>query len=171
MPIEIRPSSIQGVGVFATGAIAAGQVVHRIDDSRVVDDAHPLRPELGENPIHRDWLPDGTTVLMLAPAGRINHSCSPNVYVYSAQCVRFVLAMRDIDADQELLFDYSIGSIDGDVWDCECGAANCRGRHKCDFFHLPVQRQLDYLPYLDPWFAEVHSDRILSLLEAGARQR
>jgi uncharacterized protein len=165
MLIEVRSSQIQGVGVFATGLIATGDVVHRIDDSRVVDEAHPLKPELGEDPIHRDWLPDGTTVLMQGAAGRINHSCAPNVYICSARRVRFILAMRPINVGEELFFDYSIGAVNGDVWDCECGALNCRGRHKCDFFHLPPQRQLEYLPYLDPWFAAVHSDRILRLLD------
>lgn len=171
MPIEIRQSPIQGVGVFATSPIAVGDVVHRIDDSRVIDDDHPLKPELGEDPIYRDWLPDGTTVLMQAPAGRINHSCSPNVYVYAVCRVRSILAMRQVGAGEELLFDYSIGAVNGDVWDCKCGAPNCRGRHKCDFFCLPPQRQLEYLPYLDPWFAEVHSDRILRLLEAMLADR
>ena len=131
----------------------------------MVDDDHPLVPELGEDPVHRDWLPDGTTVLMQAPAGRINHSCSPNVYVYSIRRVRFILAMRQIEVDEELFFDYSISFVNDDVWDCKCGVANCRGRHKCDFFYLPQQRQLEYLPYLDPWFAEIHSDRILELID------
>ena len=162
--IEIRPSTIHGVGVFAIDAISCGEVLHQIDDSRVVDDEHPLRPEIGENPVHRDWLPDGTTVLMKEPAGRFNHSCSPNVYVYSVNRIRYILAMHDIADGEELLFDYSIGSVDGDVWGCRCGAANCRGRHKCDFFFLPVDRQLQYLPFLDPWFADVHRVRIQQML-------
>ena len=77
--------------------------------------------------------------------------------------------MRDIAAGEELLFDYAIGTVDGDVWDCGCGSPRCRGRHKCDFFYLPDSRQLDYLPYLDPWFSEVHADRILQLLERSIR--
>ncbi len=162
--IEVRVSSIHGVGVFATQAINCGDVLHQIDDSRVVDDEHPLMREDGEDPVHRDWLPDGTTVLMQEPAGRFNHSCSPNVYVYSVNRIRYILAMRDTREGEELLFDYSIGSVDGDVWDCRCGAANCRGRHKCDFFLLPVERQLQYLPFLDPWFVDVNRARIEQML-------
>ena len=162
--IEVRPSPIHGVGVFVNESIRCGEVLHRIDDSRVVDDEHPLRPESGEDPVHCDWLPDGTTVLMQEPARCLNHSCSPNVYVYSVNRIRYILAMRDIEESEELLFDYSIGFIDGDVLHCRCGAANCRGQHESDFFCLPADRQLQYLPFLDPWFVEVHLDRIHQML-------
>lgn len=163
--MEVRRSRIQGQGVFALRSIARGEVIHRIDDSRLVDDEHPIRSDLGENAEHRDWLPDGTTVLMQAPASYINHSCDPNVFVYSVDRRRFILAVRDIAAGEELLFDYAINGIDGDVWECRCGAPDCRGRHRCDFFSLPTPTQLEYLPFLDPWFAEVHRERILQLLE------
>jgi SET domain-containing protein len=162
--LEIRRSLIEGEGVFALLPIVRGEVIHRLDDSRVVDDAHPLRQDLSEDPRHRDWLPDGTTVLMQSPAGYINHSCHPNVFVYSVERQRFILSMRDITAGEELTFDYSINAVDGAVWDCQCGAPSCRGRHKCDFFALPEPRQLEYLPFLDPWFAQIHRDRVLELL-------
>ena len=162
--IEVRESTIHGQGAFATRAIAVGEIVHAIDDSRVVDREQPIREDLGEDPEHRDYLPDGTTVLMRKPAGYVNHSCAPNVYVYSVRRRRFILAMRDIATDEELLFDYSINAIDGDVWVCQCKEPICRGRHRCDFFALPSRRQLEYLPFLDPWFAEVHAERVLGLL-------
>jgi len=166
--VTVGESSIQGQGVFAARPLARGEVVLRIDDSRVVDEDRPLREELGENPDHCDYLPDGTTVLMEEPERYINHSCEPNVFVYSAGKERYLLAMRDVGRGEELLYDYAINAVDGDVWQCECGAANCRGRHKCDFFALPRKRQLEYLPYLDPWFARVHRGRIRVLLEEGS---
>ena len=134
MKIEIRKSSIQGDGVFATDRISRGEVILSLDDSRIVDGQHPVREDLGENPEHCDYLPDGTTVLMQGPGGYLNHSCSPNVFTYSADRKRFILAMRDVAQGEELLFDYSINAINGDVWTCNCGATGCRGRHKCDFF-------------------------------------
>ncbi len=163
--IEVRKSNIEGVGVFATRSISEGEVIHRIDDSRVVDEAHPIRPDLEEDEKHCDYLPNGMVVLMQSPAGRFNHSCSPNIYHYSVNRQRFILAMRDIDEGEELHNDYSIDAIGGAVWTCRCGAANCRGTHQCDFFALSEERQLQYLPYLDPWFVEVHEDRICNLLK------
>jgi len=168
MNVEVRQSGIHGKGVFATEPLARGSVVLRIDDSRVVDDTHPLREGLGENPDHCDYLPDGTTVLMQAPERYINHSCDPNALVCSVDRARFVLAARKISAGEEIVYDYAVNAADGDVWTCRCGAANCRGRHKCDFFALSDATQLRRLPLLDPWFAEVHKDRILDLLERNA---
>ena len=163
--LVVKESPLHGQGVFSTAPIGRGEVIHEIDDTRVVDDEHPLRSELGEEPVHRDWLPDGTTVLMQKPAGFFNHSCEPNVFVYSVDKQRFILGLHDIERGEELFFDYSINAIDGDIWECKCGASNCRRRHKCDYFHLPESRQREYLPYLDPWFAAVHRSRIRERLE------
>jgi SET domain-containing protein len=162
--VAISPSHIQGNGLFALEDIPRGAVILPLDDSRVIDVERPLRPEFGERAIHRDFLPDGTVVLMQEPERFINHCCEPNAYVYSANRQRYVLAMRDIHAGGEILVDYSLNAVDGDDWECRCGAATCRGFHKCDFFALPPALQLANLPYLDPWFATVHSDRIGALL-------
>ena len=170
MKIETRQSSIHGTGVFATEGIRQAEIVLAIDDSRIVDDTHPVRFDLGEDGDHCDWLPDGTTVLMQEPERYINHSCAPNVFVYSVRRRRFVLAERDIPAGDEIVYDYAINSADGDILVCRCGAPTCRGRHKCAFFALPEQTQLEYLPFLDPWFVEVYTDRILDLLERNAEQ-
>ena len=166
--IAVRPSAIHGLGVSALEAIAAGEVILALDDSRVIDHARPLKPDVGESMQHADYLPDGTVVLMQEPERYINHCCSPNCYFYSANRARFVLAIRDIAAGEQILADYSINAVDGNEWECHCGAPGCRGRHRCDFFALPVARQLEYLPYLDPWFAAVHADRIQLLLASAA---
>jgi SET domain-containing protein len=162
--LTVAASPIQGLGVFAAEAINRGTVILHVDDSRIVDDDYPLRPEDGESAIHRDYLPDGTVTLMRSPERHVNHSCEPNSYIYSANRKRFLLAMRDIAADEEIFMDYALNAVDGDEWECRCNARTCRGYHKCDFFTLPPAVQREYLPYLDPWFAEVHSARIQRLL-------
>ena len=159
-PLFVSDSPIQGSGVFATQAFRTGSVVLRLDDSRVVDRDHPLRPEDDELMHHQDFLPDGTVVLMQSPERYINHSCNPNCYVYSANRERHLLAKREILAGEEILIDYALNAVDGDLWECHCGGPNCRGLHKCDFFCLPVEIQRANLPFLDPWFASVHASRI-----------
>ena len=74
--VEARESAIDGLGVFAVTPFSAGQAVLAIDDSRAVDEAHPLRP--GEEARHCDYLAAGKVVLMLYPERHINHSCDPN---------------------------------------------------------------------------------------------
>ena len=164
MKVETRQSKIHGTGVFAKEQIPLGEVVLQIDDSWVIDDSPPVRERLDKDSDHYDYLPDGTTILMQEPERYINHSCDPNLFVYSVDKTRFLLAMCDIAKGEEIIYDYSINAVDGDIWDCRCGSTNCRGRHKCDFFDLSTDKQLQYLPFLDPWFAEVHKDRILALL-------
>lgn len=167
MKVTTAPSAIHGTGGFAIEAIPRGDVVLVMDDSQVLDDESPSGEDIGENAVHMDWLPDGTAVIQAEPERFINHSCDPNVFVYSVNRVRFVVAVRDIPAGSEVCYDYSINAIGGDVWTCHCGADSCRGRHECDFFSLPTTRQLEYLPILDPWFARTHEDRILALLNKG----
>ena len=162
--VAVLSSAIQGCGVFAVKAFRRGTVVLRIDDSRVVDSDHPLRIADGESPDHRDFLPDGTVVLMQSPECYVNHSCHPNCYVYSACRERFILTKCDVAAGEELLVDYAVNAVGGEYWYCRCGAVQCRGYHRCDFFALPVQVQREYLPYLDPWFAATHAFRIQQLL-------
>jgi uncharacterized protein len=162
--LVVAASPIQGQGVFAIDAIDRGTVILSLDDSRVVDVAHPLRPEDGESSIHCDYLPDGTVTLMRSPECYINHCCEPNSYIYSAGRERFLLAMRAIAAGKEILMDYALNAVDGDKWGCRCGVAHCRGYHKCDFFTLSPQLQREYLPWLDPWFAQIHAARIQQLL-------
>jgi len=164
--VEVRESNISGKGVFARGPISISDVILRMDDSRVVTPENPINPDLGEESKHCDYLPDGTTVLMPPPECYINHSCSPNVYVFSVGSDRYVLPVRDIEKDEEITYDYSINALDGDVWACTCGSSNCRGEHKCDFFHLPREIQIAYLPYIDPSFLEYHKERFSLLLNS-----
>lgn len=165
--VEVRESTISGKGVFATVLIANSEIILKIDDSRVVTAEDPVNPDLGEDPEHCDYLPDGSTILMQAPERYINHSCSPNVYVFSVNSERFLLPIRAIAKDEEIVYDYSINAIGGDVWKCDCGSDNCRGEHKCDFFYLPRETQIAYLPYIDPWFFESHKDRFSLLLNSS----
>jgi hypothetical protein len=166
MKIETKDSLISGTGVFTTQPVRRGEVVLVIDDSRIVDADNPLRE--GEKKYHCDWLPDGKTVLMQPPECYINHSCEPNVFVYSVNKQRFVLALTDLIQGEEVVYDYAINAADSSVWTCTCGSARCRGRHKSAFFELPESLQREYLPLLDPWFAQVHKDRIENLLRRSA---
>lgn len=160
----VLPSGIEGRGLFALYEVTCGSVLLRIDDSRVVNVDRPLRPDDGESSTHRDFLPDGTVVLMQSPEKYVNHSCNPNCYIYSTRRERYLLAKRHITAGEELLIDYAVNAIGGEHWNCHCGAVQCRSGHRCDFFALPAQVQLEYLPYLDPWFATVHAQQIQKLL-------
>ena len=60
-------SSIHGTGVFAADHLMPGEIVLKIDDSRVSTDTDPLDTEQGEQEHHCDYLADGKVVRLQPP--------------------------------------------------------------------------------------------------------
>ena len=168
MNVRVGPSGIQGLGVFAVKPFQTGDTILAIDDSRIVDEAHPLAA--GEDPRHCDYLAAGRTVLMQPPERHINHSCDPNTFVRTVDGRRLVIARRAIDAGEEITYDYCINSGGNTVWHCRCAAARCRRLIHSDFFRLPVSLQREYLPLLDDWFVSEHVAEIERLKSGTASQ-
>ena len=59
----------------------------------------------------------------------INHSCNPNCYVKAVVNSGFLIALRPIDKDEELSYDYSLTSTDTpEEWhlNCQCHKFYCR---------------------------------------------
>ena len=162
--VHLGESSIEGTGVFASVAIQKGEAVLRIDDSRVVDAANPLRPELGEYQRHCDYLADGQVVHMRLPERHINHCCDPNTFVRTINGARYVFALRDIGAGEEITFDYCINSGGDTIWQCNCGSPRCLKTIHSDFFHLPLERQIEYLPLLEDWYIAENREKVEALL-------
>lgn len=160
MPV-VRDSPIHGLGVFARRDYASGEVILWIDDSRVVDNDHPLLP--GELAHHCDYLEAGRVVLMQEPERHINSSCDPSAYVRTVSDKRCVVARRAIHSGDEITCDYIIDCHGGQVWQCHCGSSRCRGAIAASFFDLPPEWQREYLPLLNPWFVKEHDARIQQL--------
>jgi len=161
--VVVAASKIHGVGVFATRDFAEGEIILPIDDSRIVDEEHPLRSELGEHGYHCDYLAGGKTVLMRSPERHINSCCDPNTYVKTDDGVRYVIARRPVKSGEELTYDYIIDCHGGIIWQCNCGDSRCRQTIVSSFFELPVELQLEYLPLLNVWFIEEHRDKVEAL--------
>lgn len=162
--VYVSSSPLQGTGVFVEHDFSVGEVVLEIDDSHVVTDESKLTPEQHEFDL--DYLED-KTILMQAPEKYINHSCDPNVYVKTKDAIRQVLAMKDIPKGEEITYDYTINGDNEGTFICHCGSKNCRKIYQGDFFKLPKELQLHYLPYLDDWFVRKHNDKIEKLKESA----
>jgi hypothetical protein len=128
--LEIRASSIEGRGLFATAPIAAGAIVARLG-GRLVTRAELLELfAAAERDPARPYI-DCISVepgvdLVLPPNQPIhfcNHGCDPNVW----QADAFTLtARRAIREGDELTMDYGTQS-DGDFeMACHCGSPLCR---------------------------------------------
>ncbi len=159
--VVVKPSPIHGKGVFAAIDFEAGDVILERDDSRVVTDENPLRE--GEHPYHCDWLPDGRVIYAQEPERYTNHSCDPRAYVKETDDARYFVARSDISAGEEITCDYSIDNW-GDVWwSCDCGSARCRKTVHNDFFRLPLEIQIEYLPYLTQAYRERFREQVEEL--------
>jgi SET domain-containing protein len=161
--VIVAESKIHGLGVFATRDFVEGEIILPIDDSRIVDDEHPLRPELGERSYHCDYLAGGRTVLMRSPERHINSCCDPNTYVKTIGGVRHVVARKPIKSGEEITGDYIIDCHGGIVWQCSCSSPRCRRTIVSSFFELPMELQLEYLPLLNQWFVEEHHEKVEAL--------
>jgi len=122
-----RRSGISGWGVYAAQDIA--------EDTRIVEykgelisQAEGWRRESRYLPRKRIWLftIDGRRARDAAVGGNIaryiNHACHPNCYVDIVGHTIWILASRDIDAGEELTYDYNTDGIAG---------IPCRCRPRC----------------------------------------
>jgi SET domain-containing protein len=118
--VVIQRSAIHGRGVFATRRIEPGEVI--IDGCREVlsDEAVKALP-----PEERIFLSvmDGQHILMKPPARFVNHSCNPN----ARGTDRHDVAIRVIEAGEEVTVDYVAEQGAGLGLECNCQAPNCRG--------------------------------------------
>jgi SET domain-containing protein len=164
MKVYVDRSPIQGRGVFAAVDIARGEAILAIDDSRIVTPQRPLHPQAGEYDFYRSYLAERTVVLMQYPERHINHCCDPNSFIKTVIETRYVFALRDVAAGEEITYDYSINGSGAAVWKCSCGSAGCRHTIYSDFFRLPEALQMEYLPLLDDWFVRAYRLQVEALL-------
>ncbi len=132
-PYQIKGSDISGYGIFAMRAIVAGETVFKGEEraQRMVTKEHvrthwnaadqehfrhyayPLSDELfmiwHNDPA--EWAPE-------------NHSCEPNTAFSGLD----VVALRSIAKGEELTLDFAhLLGADNESFQCQCGAATCRG--------------------------------------------
>ena len=115
-----------GKGVYARTAIAEGTLLV-VWGGRVL-----TRREIDAGPASERRLTlqvDDDAYLVSeaeGPADWINHSCDPNAGLNGQISL---VAMRDIDAGEEICFDYAMSDAsDYDEFECGCRAPSCRGR-------------------------------------------
>jgi hypothetical protein len=160
--VEVKPSTIEGLGVFACRTFRGGERIRRVNVVREITPEAPIREDLGEKIDHCSY-PDGRTVLFGFPDRHVNHSCDPNAWEQYEGGASYLVAGRDIAAGEEITCDYNINIADGTSWPCRCGAARCRGEVAGDFFLLPKAWQREYRPFLADWFVRRHRERVAEL--------
>ena len=136
---EVRESRLHGLGVFATRPIARGarvieylgeRVSHAEADRRYGD------KDAGDNHTFL-FIVDARTVIDAGVDGNearyVNHSCEPNCESIIENRRVFIDAIRDVEAGEELTYDYQIQREPDDppdidaIFACRCGFQRCRG--------------------------------------------
>jgi len=125
---EVRESKIHGRGLFAIADIAKDEIV-AVKGGHIVDRKtlrEKVTPRLGPVEIQIDQ------DLFIAPVTEeeredsmlySNHSCNPNLGMRGEITL---VAMRDIQAGEELTHDWATTDDDDYLVECKCGTANCR---------------------------------------------
>ena len=128
MALIKRTSKIHSTGCYTTTAIKKGtRVVEYTGDILTVEQADEKYADADRTYLF--GLLDGKHVIDGKNiAAFINHSCAPNCEADEINGHVWISAIRDIEAGEELTYDYNLyDGDDDDVVPCRCGAENCRG--------------------------------------------
>ena len=129
-------SSRNGLGVFAKKKYIAGETILPVTGKLITcylddDIDEKTRDNTFRFDEERYVSPDGD-------AQYVNHSCEPNSKVVKKNRKLFIVAIRTIEKEEEIVFDYSTILAQNDIWNmkCNCGSDICRGTVK-RFMLLP----------------------------------
>ena len=125
--LVIRSSAIHAAGCYTMDPIRKGARVCEYTGPRMDKDVADLRYQdrfvtylfgFGEGNMVIDGF--GTAMFM-------NHCCEPNCETHEEEERVFVIALRDIAAGEELVYEYNLYDSDDATQDCYCGTKSCRG--------------------------------------------
>ena len=138
-------------GVFALERILKGELVSMWGGKIVQEDElDPSMPRFTQRVLQMD---EGLYLLTAEekePNDCFNHSCEPNLGFFGQIGL---VAMRDIDAGEQLTFDYAMS--DGgpyDEFECLCGSPHCRKTITGNDWKLPALWE-KYDGYFSPYLA------------------
>jgi uncharacterized protein len=138
-PFEVRRSSIQGLGAFATERIPAGTTIIEYAGQRLTPAESDARYPDDADERHHTFLfmIDDDVVIDASVNGNdarfINHSCDPNCDAVIEEGRIWIEALRDIEPGEELAYDYEYELAERHTparkrrYPCNCGAPTCRG--------------------------------------------
>ena len=136
--VEVRGSEIHGRGVYCVEPVEMGQYFIEYVGNRISKEESEKRAweqfekheKTGAAAVYifnltKKWDLDGN--VEWNPARLINHSCEPNSEAVQDGKRIYLQALRAIEVDEEITFDYG---FDVDCYEdhpCRCGSENCIG--------------------------------------------
>jgi uncharacterized protein len=140
-----------GDGVLTTRAFARGEtvMVGYVVGPLAANDSHAT--QVGRD----EWVRHGG----LGP--KVNHSCDPNCGVrLNAEHAFDFVARRDLEAGQEITFDYAMRNLTVDHFPlaCLCGSVGCRGT-VTGWKDLPALRKAAYGKLVAPYLLAIDAEQ------------
>jgi len=137
-----QESPIHGTGAFAKANIPAGTWVVEYTGEQINKDESLRRCVAGNEfifALNDEWDLDGSVPWNRARF--LNHSCEPNCEAERIGERIWIIAVRDIQAGEELTFNYGYSLVDYREHECRCGADGCVGFMVSPEFHEHVRWQ------------------------------
>ncbi|MBX3172083.1 MAG: SET domain-containing protein-lysine N-methyltransferase [Candidatus Eremiobacteraeota bacterium] len=126
--VRIGPSGWAGEGLFAAQPIPGGTRILQYRGEHISKEESARRRLAGNNYIfHLDYAHDIDGAALENTARYLNHSCSPNCRVELSGGQIWIVADRDLQAGEELSFNYGYDLSEYERFPCACGAPNCCG--------------------------------------------
>jgi uncharacterized protein len=127
MSLIVKSSALHGAGVYSTAPLKKG--------TRVLEYTGPRLTAKACEGMYADTevtylfaMDDGDTIIDgFGMAAFVNHACDPNCETDQIDDRIWIIALRDIEAGEELTYDYNL--FDGDPGEsapCYCGLKGCR---------------------------------------------
>ncbi len=126
--VHVGASPIDRQGLFAASAMPQGTRIVEYRGEKISKRESARRLANNNAYIFRlnyQYDIDGAT--QANPARYINHSCDPNCAVEHTSETIWIVALRDIQAGEELSFDYGYDAREYEKFPCHCGTEICCG--------------------------------------------
>jgi SET domain-containing protein len=124
----VGPSRIAGQGLFAAQDIQQGMKIIRYIGEKITHEESERRLAAGNAYIFgldERYALDGS--IPKNTARFINHSCDPNCQTEQFGRIIWIVAIRNIQAGEELTYNYGYELNNEPLEPCHCGAKNCCG--------------------------------------------
>ena len=126
--VHIGPSRMHAEGLFTTIDITKGTKIIRYIGKKITQEESDRRLAAGNVYIfglNERYSLDGDTPKNTARY--INHSCDPNCQTEQCGNIIWIVSIKDIQAEEELTYNYGYEVDDTPADPCHCGADNCCG--------------------------------------------
>ena len=126
--VRVGTSQIDRQGLFATTDIPQGTYIIEYLGEKITKDESARRlANYNTYIFHLNYHYDIDGETLANTARYINHSCDPNCAVETTTETIWIVALRDIQAGEELSFNYGYDAREYEKFPCHCGARNCCG--------------------------------------------